>query len=185
MKKDPLFFIALLPPEEIQREVTAFKQYIADAWGPQHALKSPPHITLQPPFTRAEKDLSALKKCLSGFASSQKAFSVELNDFGAFPPRVIFVRPLINKRLEDLPAQLAHCLAEELDFRNPRFRQPFHPHMTIAHRDVEAGDFLKIWSYFREKSFHRAFEADTLALLRNVQGKWEIEANFRFGDAGD
>lgn len=185
MKKDPLFFIALLPPEEIRREVTAFKQYIADTWGPRHALKSPPHITLQPPFARAEKDLPALKKCLSGFASRQKSFSVELGNFGAFPPRVIFVKPLINRPLENLPAKLAHCLAEELDFRNPRYRQPFHPHMTIAHRDVEASGFPKIWSYFREKSFHRTFEADALALLRNVQGKWEIEADFRFGDAKD
>ena len=180
MKKDPLFFIAVLPPEDLQREVTAFKQYIADTWGARHALKSPPHLTLQPSFAWLEKDLNSLKKCLADLASRQAAFEVRLQGFGAFPPRVVFIKPLKNKFLEHLFKNLMHSLERDLGFSDPRNRRPFHPHMTIAHRDLDERDFPDVWAFFREKKFERKFEARALTLLRNVQGKWEIEQNFHF-----
>ena len=51
-KKDHFsrFFIAILPPETIQREITDFKEEIARDFKSSHALKSPPHITLLMPF---------------------------------------------------------------------------------------------------------------------------------------
>jgi len=61
VKKAPLFFVALLPPEDLQREISAFKKHIANTWGACHALKSPPHITLQPPFDWPENELASLK----------------------------------------------------------------------------------------------------------------------------
>lgn len=180
MKKHPLFFIAILPPKDLQREITAFKNHIADTWGVRHALKSPPHITLQPPFAWPENDLAALKKCLSDFASQQTPFPVELQNFGSFPPRVIFVKPLKNKFLEQIFQSLHTTLECDLGFADQRNLRPFHPHITIAHRDLDERDFPDVWAFFREKKFERKFEADALALLRNVQGKWEVEETFPF-----
>jgi 2'-5' RNA ligase len=180
MRKDPLFFIALIPPEDLQREVTDFKQFIADNWGARHALKSPPHITLHPPFAWPESDLAQLKNCLSKFASEQTPFIVNLKNFGSFPPRVIFIKPLKNKNLEQIFQTLLTQLKANLGFSDPRKKQPFHPHVTIAHRDLTEQDFPKVWDYFKEKNFEKQFEANTLTLLRNVRGKWETETNFPF-----
>jgi 2'-5' RNA ligase len=44
------FFIALLPPQMIQDYANQIKQYFAEQYTSQGAQKSPPHITLQPPF---------------------------------------------------------------------------------------------------------------------------------------
>ena len=181
MRRDTLFFVALLPPEHLQREVTAFKNYIAEKWGAHHALNSPPHLTLQPPFVWPENDLEALKNCLAGFASRQTPFTVELSGFGAFPPHVVFIKPLKNRFLSRLFHNLVICLERELGFSDPRNQRPFHPHMTIAHRDLDARDFSAVWSYFVEKKFERQFEANVLALLRNVRGKWEVEEQFPLG----
>lgn len=180
MTRDPLFFIALLPPDDLQREVAIFKNHIADTWGARHAMKSPPHITLQPPFAWPENELNSLKNCLADFASQQEPFPVELRNFGAFPPRVIFIKPLKSKLLERLFHNLAACLDANCGFSDPRNRRPFHPHMTIAHRDVREQDFPAMWAFFKEKIFEKKFEADALALLRNVHGKWEVEARFPF-----
>ena len=180
MNKAPLFFIAVLPPEDLQREVTSFKHFIAEKWGPRHALNSPPHLTIQPPFPWPERNLGQLKNCLAGFASRQSSFTVELSGFGAFPPRVIFIKPLKNRKLEKLFQDLVSCMAGELNFSDPRNRRPFHPHMTIAHRDLDERDFPEMWSFFREKIFEREFQVDALALLRNVQGKWEVEDRYPF-----
>ena len=180
MKKHPLFFIALLPPEDLQREITAFKNHIADTWGVRHALKSPPHITLQPPFVWPENELASLKKCLVDFAAHQTPFSIDIQNFGAFPPRVIFVKPLKNRFLGQIFQNLSTVLKRDLSFDDPRNRRPFYPHITIAHRDLAERDFPEVWAFFQEKVFERKFETDTLTLLRNVQGKWEIEAQFPF-----
>lgn len=180
MKKEPLFFIALLPPENLQREITAFKNHIADTWGARHALKSPPHITLQPPFAWPENELVSLKKCLADFAAQQTPFTIELQNFGAFPPRVIFVKPLKNRFLEQIFQNLTAALKQDLGFDDPRNQWPFHPHITIAHRDLDEHDFPDAWAFFQEKNFEKKFETDALTLLRNVHGKWEIEAQFPF-----
>lgn len=183
MIKSPLFFIALLPPEDLQDEITAFKHYIHDHWGPRHALNSPPHLTLQPPFGWPEEGVSTLKKCLADFASGQSPFVVELGGFGAFPPRVVFVKTLKNRYLEQLFQNLVTCLDRELGFSDLLNRRPYHPHMTIAHRDLDERDFPAVWAYFQEKSYKRTFEANALVLLRNVRGKWETEELFNFGAA--
>lgn len=180
MKKHPLFFIALLPPEDLQREITAFKNHIADTWGARHALKSPPHITLQPPFAWPEDEIVSLKKCLSDFAAQQTPFSIDIQNFGAFSPRVIFVKPLKNRFLGQIFQNLSTALKRDLNLDNPRNRRPFHPHITIAHRDLAERDFPDVWAFFQEKNFERKFETDTLTLLRKVQGKWEIETQFPF-----
>ena len=181
MKKDPLIFIALLPDEALQQEVTGFKKYIANTWGSSHALKSPPHLTLQPPFAWPESDLDRLKDCLARFASRQSSFPVELNGFGAFSPRVVFVRPVKNAGLERLFQQLTQALRDDLEFSDPRNDRPFHPHMTIAHRDLSEDDFPAVWAHFRNEKLERRFTAAALTLLRSVQGKWVAEAEFTFG----
>ncbi len=43
MKEKPIFFIAILPSAELQKEVTALKQYIADTWGPARLEKPTAH----------------------------------------------------------------------------------------------------------------------------------------------
>ncbi|UJH91222.1 hypothetical protein LZ575_21950 [Antarcticibacterium sp. 1MA-6-2] len=45
-----LYFIAILPPEDIRRQIKDFKMEIALKYGAKHALKLPAHITLKSPF---------------------------------------------------------------------------------------------------------------------------------------
>ena len=42
-----LFFIALLPPPEVQEIATKIKLEFAEIYNSRAALKSPPHVTLQ------------------------------------------------------------------------------------------------------------------------------------------
>ncbi|MTJ07719.1 2'-5' RNA ligase family protein [Anabaena sp. UHCC 0204] len=54
------FFIALLPPQHIQEYANSIKQYFADKYASRSAQKSPPHITLQPPFEWPDNAVSNL-----------------------------------------------------------------------------------------------------------------------------
>ncbi len=77
-----LFFIAVLPPKEIQAEVTRFKEYAAGHFHSSRALRSPPHITLISPFQwpeeRAEEMMQALgDSCTIGQSVSSPGKAVQ------------------------------------------------------------------------------------------------------------
>ncbi len=180
-KQETQYFIALLPPDDIQREVTDFKHYIASTWGPRYALKSPPHITLHPPFAWPERNLSALSQSLREFAGRQASFAVQLEHFGSFPPRVVFIQPLENPAMAAMAEKLLKHLESNLNFVDERHHHPFHPHVTIAHRDVDERAFPQIWRYFRQQVYERSFVAKEMALLESVQGRWLVKERFGLG----
>src|SRR5690606_25442095 len=100
--KKKLYFLALLPDDAIIKDVTKIKEYFAQQYHSKAALKSPPHITLFPPFyfpVSEEKDLIRIS---DQFCSTQTPFPVDLENFNAFPPRVIFVNIVPNELLGKL-----------------------------------------------------------------------------------
>lgn len=171
MAKD-LYFIALLPPPEIQREVTAFKQVAAERFNAKRALNSPPHITLIPPFRLDSAGLEPLIRELQTFNQELSPFEVELQGFAAFPPRVIYVNVLPNDLLIHCQAQLEQRCAA-LGIASDR-TYGFHPHMTVAFKDLKKAVFPTAWAFFEAQSFERNFEAGHVTLLHWKAGKWHV-----------
>ena len=104
--QDPLYFIAIIPPEPILSEVLAMKEEMANSYASKAALRSPPHITLHMPFRWPDKKSKALSTVLQEVAKDNAPIPVVLKDFGAFPPRVIYVGVEENKKLEELQSDL-------------------------------------------------------------------------------
>lgn len=177
--RDLLFLIALLPDEQLQCEVTAFKNYCAKHFQASHSLTSPPHITLIPPFSFSIAKLSNLCDSLGAFASKQTDFDVGLNGFNCFPPRVIFVDVEPNIALTRLAADLNAHLERTVGLKRES-SHGFNPHMTIAHRDLQRHIFPKAWAHFQKLEFKRKFKAEELTLLRHEQGRWNVESVFTF-----
>jgi 2'-5' RNA ligase len=169
-----LYFIALLPNKLIQDEVTAFKEEARTKFGSGHALKSPPHITLIPPFRTDRTDFVALHE----FADNQSPFDVQLERFDRFGSRVIFVHVTTNQALVSCQKRLASFCSDL--FSIPIETRPFHPHMTVAFKDLSRSVFPEAWSYFSAQSYHRTFSAAALTLLRHTGQRWEIAEEFSF-----
>lgn len=172
-----LLFIALLAPDEIQAKVTAFKQYAATNFDSKHALRSPPHITLIPPFRWPLDDRKFLIDFLTNFQFAASPFPLHLYNFDCFAPRVIFVDVVEEPKLYQLQAQLAVAVAEELGIQH-QGPHDFHPHMTIAFRDLQVRVFPAAWSYFSSLSFQASFPVDKLALLRHTHVGWQLVQTF-------
>lgn len=169
-----IYFIALLPDTTIQDEVTTFKQIAQERFGTGHALKSPPHITLTPPFRSDEKDFSALQIT----ADRQEPFVVQLQDFDHFGSRVIFVDVIAEPPLFACQKQLASFCSSQFAI-TPDLR-PFHPHMTVAFKDLQRSMFPEAWTYFSAQSYRRSFVADALTLLVHTGQLWAIKQQFPF-----
>ena len=176
-----LFFIALVPPQNIQDYATQIKQHFADKYDSRHALKSPPHITLQPPFEWASAKLSVLEECLQGFAAGKDSLAITLIGYGAFIPRVIYINVVKQPILLALQAELMAHLENQLGiFDKTSKSRPFAPHMTVAFKDLKRNKFQTAWQEFETRELHFEFTADKLTLLLHNGRYWDVKSEFPF-----
>ena len=176
-----LYLIALLPPPALRERVRLLKEELRNRYGSGHALKSPAHITLQMPFRLEPEAEGLLIKLLEGFGGLQQPFLMELQGFGCFPPRVLFIRIGDPGPVTALESALRLALAKETALEIPPSDLPFHPHMTIATRDLEEPAFKRAWAEFKDRPFREVFEASSLFLLKHNGQSWGIFREFRFG----
>ncbi|BAY24179.1 hypothetical protein NIES2100_39720 [Calothrix sp. NIES-2100] len=176
-----LFFIALLPPPDIQDDVNQIKQYFADNYASRHAQKSPPHITLQPPFEWAHRDMSQLESSILEFANQQQLLPITLSGFAAFAPRVIYIDVVRSQELLTLQRDLtAHVEASLGIVDKVGKTRPFAPHMTVAFRDLTRQNFQAAWAEFENRQLYFEFTADKLTLLIHDGRRWNIKSEFGF-----
>ncbi|MCB9264527.1 MAG: 2'-5' RNA ligase family protein [Lewinellaceae bacterium] len=175
-----LFFIAILPDEKIQREVTQFKEYAALHFRSSRSLRSPAHITLIPPFQWQAERVGELAPALSPFAEEERSFRLKLNHFSSFAPRVIFVDVERKSELQELQSRLEAYMTAKLGL-NLKSHHSFNPHMTVAFKDLHRKVFPEAWAYFSGLNYEREFLADALTLLRHNGKRWEVFRKFVFG----
>lgn len=174
------FFIALLPPPPIQAYATQIKQDFCDRFSSKAALRSPPHITLQPPFEWLLADIDQVTQQLQTFASRHQALPIQLSGFGAFPPRVIYIDVVRSPKLLELQRNLMAHLEETLDIVHPVSKtRPFAPHMTVAFRDLKPASFRIAWPEFETRDLNFEFTAAELTLLLHDGQRWTIYKNFQ------
>lgn len=173
------YFVAILPEKDQQELITNIKKDIALRYNTKAALKSPPHITLQPPFHWNEKEEFSLINQLKGFCLGYSLFQVSVNGFDAFKPRVIYVKVNPNMYLNSLHTSLRNVLTKNLNISNTlRKNRHYHPHITVAFSDLNKDDFWKAWSYYRDKNLCFSFDAKHITLLKHNGEKWDTYVNF-------
>jgi 2'-5' RNA ligase len=168
-----LFFVAILPPPKITDEIEEIRNQCSLDHQVYTALKPPVHITLIPPF-KLEKELET--KLVSSLEQSRsfEPFEQQLQDYGSFPPRVVFINA--NKNTGILA--LHKILKEKLKLFLKDSPRSFHPHITIAYRDVEPLVYEQIMEAYSKRRFRETFTVDKFTLLRHDGQKWNRYKEF-------
>ena len=180
-KSQSRFFIALLPPLEIQDYANQIRQIFADRYASRGAQNSPPHITLQPPFEWANAEVPLLEECLREFALLRQSVPVTLDGYAAFAPRVIYINVVRNQELLTLQAELMAHLEANLGIADTVSKtRLFAPHMTVAFKDLTKQNFQAAWQEFEKQQVHFEFTADNLTLLLHDGKRWNIKTEFPF-----
>ncbi|ACK69343.1 Phosphoesterase HXTX [Gloeothece citriformis PCC 7424] len=178
-----LFFIALLPPEEVQQAANEIKHHFAEVYNSRAALKSPPHITLQPPFEWQLENLSILSQHLAEFVQNHASIPMILDGFAAFKPRVIYINVLKTPELLTIQKNLMNSLESSLEIIHiPSKNRPFSPHLTVAYKDLTKANFYQAWPEFAARPLRFEFIIPKLTLLIHQGKKWEIYQEFLFMD---
>ncbi|MGK7393803.1 MAG: 2'-5' RNA ligase family protein [Candidatus Cyclobacteriaceae bacterium M3_2C_046] len=188
MKDQPknLYFIALIPPEPLREKVSAIKQYIAQHFQSKGALKSPPHITLHMPFYWKPDQEQQLIDFLHDFARTQSTFELELENFGSFPRRVIYIQIHPSENLQQLYVCLTSNIRKKLNIIKDSYKnRGFTPHMTVAFKDLKPAAFSAAWPEFEKKTFSDRFLVDEITLLKHNGRSWDIFATFKLNQHPD
>lgn len=70
---------------------------------------------------------------------------------------------------------------ERFNLRDKRYGdRPFHPHATIAFKDLTKENFYRAWLKFQDKSLHHNFKVSELTLLKHNGQVWEVDSHFSF-----
>jgi len=170
----------MIAPDNINQQVLEWKNYMLQRFNCRVALRSPAHITIIPPMHMHESLEQPLIDAMGNIGAQREKFSVDLNGFGAFAPRVIYVHVEPNKVLQDLKEYTEDQLIRAERFPVKSDPRPFHPHLTIANRDLRKGDFAAAWEHFRARQYQAGFEARALSLLRLGESGWEVIADLPF-----
>jgi 2'-5' RNA ligase len=178
-KEEPLYFIAIIPGHPVYDEALKLKHYFKDRYNSKAALNSPPHITLHMPFKWKKKKEEILIDHLTNFSKSHTSGKLHLMGFNAFPPRVIYIDVVKNDWLDNLQLELQRFCKKELNLFNANYKEhPFHPHLTLAFRDLKKQNFVTAWEEFKVKKFESVFEVNSIVLLKHDEKAWQPYASF-------
>ena len=175
-----LYFFGLLPPFNIAAEVDEIKREFAEKYESSRALKSPPHITIIPPFFANDEFESSIESKVNTFAKNYESFKLSLNGFGEFNNKVIFIEVEKNEPLQ-LFYKAFTAFFTGLGFELTSMNKFFHPHITVAFRDLSKENFVKAWPQFEKREFVNEFSASSVHLLKHKNEKWFVVKEFRFG----
>lgn len=168
-----MYFIAMVLPGDLDKKVQKWKELMHEKYGCTVGLRSPAHITLIPPFWMNEEKEQQLIADVDVISSFVQPFTISINNFSAFKPGTIFADVVVDEVLTELKAAVDDFFSKR-DHRVKIDTRPFHPHITIATRDLHKKDFNDAWPLFETKKFKAGWEANGLSVLRHNRTCWEV-----------
>lgn len=169
-----MYFVALVAPAEINQQVLKWKNFFKEKYGCTVALKSPAHLTLIPPFWMNEELEDELINSINVFSIAKNKFEVALKDFAAFKPRVIYIDVLKNETLSEFHESLVYFIYQQNKYPVKKEDRPFHPHVTLATRDLYKKAFNEAWEIFSVKKYEASWLASGISLLRHNKKNWDV-----------
>lgn len=136
-----LYFIAVVPHKELRQKAKDFSKDFADRFNSVKSFENFPHITILRPFHFDENQEELLLEKFSGMNLKSNSFEVFLKGFGCFANSknpVIFINPENTAELQ----QLYDEVQSNFEF-HPYAK--FHPHLTVAFKDLSPENFQKAW----------------------------------------
>ncbi len=176
-----MYFVAVVAPERVNNQVLKFKTWMKDRFNCVVALRSPAHITLVPPFWMDSGKEKEMQDALAKFSTGREDLPITINDFSHFGHRVIFIKVAENMQLNSIRDEITGFLLEAGKFPIEKEERPFHPHVTIANRDLHKKDFQEAWEHFKTKNYSAEWTAESISLLKHNGKTWDVITTARFG----
>ncbi len=177
----PLYFIAIVAPPFVNEQALKQKQYMFNEYGCKVALRSPAHITLVPPFNTSASNEAQMHEALASVSIQHSAFDIEITNYNYFAPRVIYLDVKKSTQLEQLKIDVEDAMLKAA-LPIKKETRPYHPHITIANRDLERKDFHAVKKHFDSQQYNAIFLADNVSILRSEREGWKVIDTIKLQD---
>lgn len=181
MKVMQKYFLAIVPDGPIQNKCTEIKNEIRDKFNVKYALKSPAHVTLKMPFSYNEAKEDKLIQLLRNFLLPVESFPVSFGGVDTFGKRVIFLKVKSDDRLTKLQSGLKEFCKRELNLVDELSDRNFHPHMTIAFKDLKEIHFENILDLIKKQEIKGSLQVERITILKRIDARWIPLAELKFG----
>ncbi len=175
------YFLALVPEGDLQEKATSLKEMLKERFNIKYALKSPAHITLKMPFSYNEAKEDYLEQKLSEFLIDYQSMELTIGGIRTFGDRVVFLNVDAKDDLFLLQKNLKTFCKQELKLVDELSDRNFHPHMTLAFKDIKKNQVPNIINALEEYPILEKFVSNKLFLLKRVDGRWKIYRKIYFG----
>lgn len=176
------YFLAIVPEGELQEKATSLKEVLKDQFNIKYALKSPAHITLKMPFTYNEAKEDYLIGRLQEFLLNYLPLELTIGGIGTFSNRVVFLKVEGNEDLYTLQHNLKIFCKRELKLNDELSDRNFHPHMTMAFKDLRKNPIPNIIKVLNEQPIFEKIVISQIFLLKRVNGRWFAYKSIEFGN---
>src|SRR6185503_5689834 len=167
-----LYFLAILPPSEISRQIDSFRKKILPHVKPKEEHKKFPHVTLQHTFRREPEIEKVFEEKLSVLARGIDPFSVSTNGIGHFDKSVIYISVMPNPDLETLYGNVREFLLKEMQFREEETAKEYKPHITLE-KKLSKPEFSEHWENIKLMSLPLTFPVRSLSLMKHNGRSWD------------
>jgi 2'-5' RNA ligase len=164
-----LYFIAIVFEPALEQRIRKLKLIARDKFDSARALRSPAHITMVPPFHYPCEQIDELLSIVDSFPMMKSPLT--LSAAGHFGNRVIYIECDQHQALRACKQQLDKQLAP---FGVTKKEGRFHPHITVAFKDLKPERFNAAWHYFKGHCNLGQSRYYRLALLENKRDGWHI-----------
>jgi 2'-5' RNA ligase len=177
------YFIAIVPGGDVQERATELKMQLREDFNLKYALRSPAHVTLKMPFLWNEAKEDRLTDKLGDFFKEKPSFSLQFRKIGNFADRVIYIKVEEKKELFDLQQQLVEFCKVGLNLTQELSDYAYHPHMTVAFKDVKKKMFAEYLGFVKSQGFSARMEVREIALLKKEGARWAVVKFFLLGSS--
>ncbi|MDB5192996.1 MAG: 2-5 ligase [Segetibacter sp.] len=150
-----LFFIGIVPPEKIYRDILHIQQQFGDN-------KTEPHITVKPPvaLTQQHEWLQSVEIVTAAFPP----FVIELTKTGMFGSRVLFI-DLQSPTINELYKQI-QTATKPFEKNHASLHNTYNPHLTLGRKwcGFTSSDFVQMKQLAHELLSHGPLSFPVLSL---------------------
>ncbi len=167
-----LYYVAWVIQGEWAHKIQSLKEYACTHFDTCKALRSPAHVTIIPPFKIKNTELPDLCNKILLWSQKIPYFIWKVNGVSHFDNRVIYVDVESAESIDIY----RNNLFEMLQYQRPS--GSYHPHITLAFRDLSPEAFAPAWNYFSQLDLQGEILQKTVSLLRHNGQRWEIIESF-------
>jgi 2'-5' RNA ligase len=169
-----MYFLAHLLPAHLNEPILQMKQDLQQRFGCTVGLKSPAHITLIPPFWLETDKAPQLLPDLQRLATSVAPFYLAAANFSSFGKRTLFIAVAESSPLQQLKAAADSIFTGNDFYALKMEKRPFHPHITLATRDIKPAQFDEAWAVYGGRRFDHQWQATSVSIFKHNRMHWEV-----------